>query len=179
MLPRLTLPKGVHLLQKHHGCQFFVCLRWLTHSYCCSPKLKVNSTYWPHRERPFTCVSKPSGADTVANWDSNHTSFVERRGGWDVFGGQSRCQAYSFSPRLLMRWQMGLRPLCAFSPPLYVCVWWEGWHLFVSRRSENMRGLPWIQSALLERSFEWLRWKVYEVPLYLALKHFPALDYII
>lgn len=28
---------------------------FLTLSFCSTPKLKVNSTYWPHIERPFTC----------------------------------------------------------------------------------------------------------------------------
>lgn len=51
------------MLQNNHGCQFFLCVfevnmsshAFLTRSFCGTPKLKVNSTYWPHLERPFTC----------------------------------------------------------------------------------------------------------------------------
>lgn len=117
------------------------------------------------------CI-KPSGADTVANWDSNHTSFVELGGASDFFSGVSRCQAYSFSPRLLTRWQMGLGLFVPFS--MCLCLL-RGLTYFC--RHGDLRALgrsPWIQSALLECNFELLDSKVCGEFLYLSIKHSPT-----
>lgn len=63
--------------------------------------------------------------------------------------GQSRCRAYSLSPRLLVRWQMGqdvfvLPPPPPFFSSPYVCVWWEGCHLFVSVEIWNHEGIAMV-----------------------------------
>lgn len=55
---------GIHMLQNITSARFFFCVfevimsshAFLTRSFCGTPKLKVNSTYWPHLERPFTCA---------------------------------------------------------------------------------------------------------------------------
>ena len=126
---RLTRPTGVTLATNITAagfCAFEVNIsrQRLSHpdSLCCTRKLKVNSTYWPHLERPLTCaVSHPV-------WTWWHTEILiippllRSEEVQTFLGGLSRCQVYSFSPRLLMRWQIGLGLFALFFFSMCLCL---------------------------------------------------------
>lgn len=149
---------------------------FLTHSFCCTPKLKVNSTYWPHLERPFTCgESHP----VRTRWQTEILiiPLLLSSEEVDTFFRAEQMSDVQFVSRVTHEMTNGSGPLCLsffFFP--YVCVWWEGWHLFVSMEIWEHEGIAMDTECPFGVPF-WvalLCCKVYGVPLYLAMKHFPA-----
>lgn len=138
----LTLP-GVHLLQSIASFRVFEAHisspAFLTRSFCWTAKLKVNSTYWPHLERPFTCgESRP----VWTRWQTEILIIPLLLSSEEVemfFRAQQMSSVQSLS-KVTYEMTNGSGPLCPFFFP-HVCVWWEGWHLFVSMEIWNQEGI--------------------------------------
>lgn len=164
---------------KHHGCQI-LCL-WGEHfstacltqdSFCCIPKLKVNSTYWRHLARPFKCgVSHP----VRTRWQTEILNIPLLFGSVEVetFLRAEQMSSVQFLSKVTYEMTNGSGPLCPLFLP-YVCVWWEGWHLFVGMEIWEQGGIAMDTECPFGVQF-WvalLCLKVYGESLYLAIKHF-------
>ncbi len=133
--PWLTLPTGVPLLQNITAASFCVCVcvcvcvcegnisfaAFLTHSFCCAPKLKVNSTYWPHLESPFTCgESHP----VWTRWQTEILIILLLLSSEEVktFFRAEQMSGVQFLSKVTYEMTNRSGPLCLFFSPICLCL---------------------------------------------------------
>ncbi len=94
---------------------------FLTHSFCCAPKLKVNSTYWPHLESPFTCgESHP----VWTRWQTEILIILLLLSSEEVktFFRAEQMSGVQFLSKVTYEMTNRSGPLCLFFSPLCLCL---------------------------------------------------------